>query len=280
MALVMSFADWVSQYGTISLTNSGGTTPTVASGYSLASLKTRQLGDICRINSSTGTTIIRIDFSQTTTTAMACGFLAFESDQAFTLSFRTFNTSFSRTTSGSYPVSSGFPWFTHACDLHDTPAASINRLEIWLVPFVGISTTIDIGRIWYGPAFQSAYSSGLLDTGPEDTGGVSLSRSGAAYPRVGVISRNLTLPLPLLSAKEVFGSAYPGKVGSKSTVNLEAGAHSVGKTGEFLAFQENGVLSSRPNPMRPVYGHFIDNPRFPALGNGFHESTLQMREER
>lgn len=276
MALVMGFEDWVSQYGTISLTNSGGSTPTVASGYSTDSLKTRQLGDICRINSSTGTTIIRIDFSQTTDTSMACGFLAFESDQAFILTFKTFNTSTARTTSTTYPVSSGYPWFSHACDAHETPAGSINRLEIWLQPFVGISTTIDIGRIWYSPAFQSVHSTGnAWDTGPEDTGGVSLSRSGAAYPRVGVISRQVTLPVPRLEAAEIFGGAYTGSVGDKSTVSLETGVHSVGKTNELLAFQENSA-----NPMRPVYGHFLEMPRFTSIGGNNYETTLQLREER
>lgn len=276
MALVLSFEDYVAQYGTISLTNSGGTTPTVASGYSTDSLKTRQLGDICRINSSTGTTIIRIDFSQTTTTAMACGFLAFESDQAFILTFKTFNTSTARTTSTTYPVSSGFPWFTSACDAHETPSASINRLEIWLEPFVGVSTTVDIGRIWYGPAFQSLRASGReWESGPEDTGGVSMSRSGAAYPRVGVISRTVNIPLPLLEEAEIYGSAYAGSQGAKSTVALETGAHSVGKTNELLCFQETTT-----NAMRPIYGHFQDMPRFRKRAGIYYDTTLQIREER
>lgn len=275
MGLVISADDWVSQYGTISLTNSGGTTPTVASGYSLDSLKTRQLGKICRINSSTGTTIIRIDFSQTTSVAHAMGLLSLTSDQAFTLTFKTFSTTTARTTDVIGSVSSASNWLTTRCALHDTPAGSINRLEIWLAPFIGVSTTVDIGRIWYGPAFQSLRASGReWESGPEDTGGVSLARSGAGYPRVGVISRTVNVPLPLLEEAEIY-SAGAGDNGAKSTVSLETIAHSAGKTGEVLCFQESAA-----NMMRPVYGHFADMPRFRKRAGIYYDTTLALREER
>jgi hypothetical protein len=276
MALVMSFEDWVSQYGTISLTNDGGTTPTLVAGYSLDDMKTRALGDVCRINSSTGTTIIRIDFSQTTSTAMAMGMLSLVSDQAFTLIFKTFSTTTARTSDTYHNVVSslGTSLLNSAAFLHDTPAGSINRLEIWLVPFVGVSTTVDIGRILYGNAFQSAYSTGMMDTGPEDSGGTELTRGGGAIPRIGVVSRTMTLPMPNLSPAEVF-CVGGGAVGPLSTLLLEPSVHSVGKTGEVLAFQEDIT-----NTMRPLYGHFIETPRFKPLAQSVYESSLVMREER
>ena len=275
MAFVMSFEDWVSQYGTITLTNDGGTAPTVASGYSLDSLKTRQLGDICRINSSTGATIIRIDFSETTSTAMAAALLSLVSDQAFTLTIKTYNSTTLRTSDVIGSISSlGASWLTSKAVLHETPSASIDRLEIWLAPFIGVSTKVDIGRIWYGNAFQSVHDSGLAwDTGPEDSGGVELSRGGQAYPRIGVISRTVRLPLPRIEPAEIFGVGG-GSTGDLSTVLLEEGVHSVGKTGEFVAFQELAT-----NPMRPVYGHFQEMPRFTANQYDY-ETSLVMREER
>lgn len=289
MALVMSFADWVSQYGTISLTHDGAGTSSLASGYSLDSLKTRQAGNICRIDrTGAGSTIIRVDFSQGHSAAMAAGIINVidEEGESNDITFKTFQTTTSRTTSSAYTLTPNtLPGFVTdttgqlvAGDLHDIPGGAINRLEVWIYKSVGygLGTTIDIGRIWYGPAFQSSLSSGLtVDTGPEDSGGVELSRGGQAYPRVGVISRSVTIPMPAMSANEVFGSSYAGSSGALSTVKLESGAHSVGKTGEFLTFQESAA-----NPMRPIYGHFLEMPRFTSIGGDLWESSLSIREER
>ena len=267
MALVMSFEDYVSQFGTISIVTGG----TVAAGYSLDSLKTRQLGDVCRFNISADPMILRVAFSRSTTTAMAAAVLA-TSGITTDVIFRTYSTTTLRTTSSSYTMQSKLPWKPIAADLHDTPAAVVNRLEISFSQLAG--ATLDIGRLWYGPAFQSSNSSGLAwDTGPEDSGGVELSRGGQAYPRIGVVSRTVTLPMPHLTPAELYGVGG-GSTGALSTVLLDTGVQSVGNTGEFLAFQE-----SITNPMRPIYGHFKESPRFTANAHTVYESALSMREE-
>lgn len=270
MALVMSFEDWVSLYGTISIVSGGS----VASGHSLDSLKTRQLGDVCRFSTSADPMILRIDFTPwSTSTAMAAGVLR-TSGISTTVTFKTYNTLTLRTTSSAYAMLSNLPWRPSVGDLHDTPAGAINRLEISFSQLAG--STLDVGRIWYGPAFQSLRASGReWESGPEDSGGVALSRSGAAYPRVGVVSRTVNIPLTLLEEAEIYGSAYGGSQGAKSTVALETIAHDVGKTGELFCFQETST-----NAMRPIYGHFLEMPRFRKRAGIYYDTTLAIREER
>ncbi|HQV13092.1 MAG TPA: hypothetical protein PKW52_17265 [Nitrospira sp.] len=278
MALCISFEDYVAQYGTITLDHdSGGTgSSTAVSGYTVASLKTRQLGDVFRFDrDGTGYTIIRVDFSTSFTEPLCIGVCGFTNvdTPSYTnpLTLRLYNTTTLLATSSYTDQTSEFVQ-TVVANMFAS-VVGCNRLEIWVS---GTTDTIDIGRIWCGPAFQSRHSTGMSwDTGPVDTGSVSLSRSGAAYPRVGVVSREVTLPIPRLEGAEIFGTSYTGDIGDKSTVPLEYGVHSVGKTSEFLAFQENAL-----NPMRPVYGHFIELPRFTSIGGNNYETVLNMREER
>ena len=279
MALVMSFEDYVSQYGTITLLHDtgGGGSSTAVAGYTVAALKTRPLGEVFRFDrTGVGYTIIRIDLSTSySNIPLAVGVCGIRNvgTPSYTnpVSFRLYNTGTALNNSGTFVGQTSPSVQTVIGYLHDG-AINVNRIEIWVF---GTTDTIEIGRIWCGPAFQSLHSSGLMDTGPEDSGGTELTRGGQAIGRIGVVSRSVILPIPYLEPAEIFGTTYAGSIGAKSTVPLEYGTSAIGKTGPFLAFQEDPT-----NTMRPIYGHFIELPRFKPLAPCVYETSLGMREER
>lgn len=284
MGLVISVEDWVAFYdATMAVSHSGAGSSSVASGYSANSLKTRQLGQICRITRThPGSTILRASLGVIHERAFAVGLchIKIPVGATGTVTFKAYSGATLKYTSSAYdipitPVFEPTSYVQHViADLHPA-SGEVDTIEAWIDGDAPLST-MDVGRLWYGPAFQSARASGReWDTGPEDTGGVELSRGGQAYERIGVVSRTLTVPMPLLEEAEIYGDDYSGTRGTKSEVTLEAIASGAGKTGSLLVFQE-----STTNAMRPLYGHFQELPRFRKRAGIYYDTSLVFREER